>query len=48
VTEDEYGVKYRNGRRIRWRAAAGSGKSAGHFLNCETLLFKDLRRFGKP
>jgi hypothetical protein len=36
MTEDEYG-----GRRIRWRAAAGSGKSAGHFSHRKTSLFKN-------
>jgi hypothetical protein len=41
MTEDGYGALLRHVYEFFWRIAAGSGKSAYHFLHRETPLFKN-------
>jgi hypothetical protein len=41
VKDDEYGTLLRHIYKFFWCAAAGSGKSAYHFLHRKTPLFKN-------
>jgi hypothetical protein len=42
MTDDKYGALLQHVYKFFWRVAAGSGKSADHFLHCETPLFKTV------
>jgi hypothetical protein len=41
MTDNKYNALLQHAYRFFWRVAEGSGKSADHFLHCETTLLKN-------